>query len=237
MSWRTFRIDTTPFRSCGACLTRRLPGSAGSTTVGINQFWVPLPSTSLVANIDAFTMREGVLNSSTGDGTVRCQQIRGLFGYLAAHGGMAITEYRHQGGSSVYGDGASCDDGTVLLGGITSTREGQFPTWEWIFNQLSLGRGVAMSFGYYDVDGTRTGGHMVRVWGAMRFNGKDYLFTLDDSEQGPNTTGLRTQQWEVADTGSPGQPGVPDGQLNLGGTLWEIEFAISAAPKPGLMIP
>jgi hypothetical protein len=152
-------------------------------------------------------------------------------------GPALVAVFRHQGGAASYGENTSCDDGTVVLGGLVSTREGLHPTWQWFFDQLQHGRGVAMCFERYDIQGNRTSGHMVRVWGARRFNGKDYLYTLDDSNQGPNTTGLRNQVWEVADTGQPGFAGMPDGQLNMNGSSWEIEFATSAEARPTLLIP
>jgi hypothetical protein len=218
-------------------LQAHIPGIGKVSSAGDVLIWIPEPPDSLVANIDALTRRTGVISPSAGSGTGRCQQIRGVFGYLAANGAFAQATYRHQGGSMLYGEDQACDDGTVVLGGLVSIREGIQPTWNWMYQQLQSGRGLAMSFGRYDADGNRTSGHMVRVWGASRLGSKDYLYTLDDSNQGPNTTGLRTQQWEVADTGSPGAPGVPDGRLNMNGTSWEIEFAISAEAKPTLLIP
>ena len=106
-----------------------------------------------------------------------------------------------------------------------------------MFEQLQLGRGVAILFGRYDMNGNRTSGHMVRVWGAARYNNKDYIYTLDDGKQGINSYGLRNQQWQVADTGQPGLAGAPDGRLNMNGMTWEIEFAISTEAKPTLAIP
>jgi hypothetical protein len=210
-----------------------IPGIGKVITVSDVLFWEPEPPESLVANIDAFTRRTGVVDFSTGGGTGRCRQIRGLFGYFAVYGAWAKVEYRHQGGAQFYGEGETCDDGTFPgMGGIVSSREGVHPTWEWMFEQLQLGRGLAISYGRYDAEGNRTGGHMLRVWGAARYNNRNYIYTLDDADQGPNMVGLRTKQWEVADTGSPGAPGVPDGRLNLDGTSWEVEFAISAEAKP-----
>lgn len=210
-----------------------IPGIGKVTAVSDVLFWEPEPPDSLVANIDTYTQRIGVSSPSTGNGSSRCQHIRGLFGYFAVYGAWAQVGYRHQGGHQSYGEGETCDDGTFPgMGGIVSSREGVHPTWEWMFQQLQLGRGLAMSFGFYDAAGNRTGGHMVRVWGAARFNNRHYIYTLDDAVQGPNTIGLQTQQWEVADTGGPGAPGVPDGRLNMGNTSWEIEFAISAEAKP-----
>jgi hypothetical protein len=102
---------------------------------------------------------------------------------------------------------------------------------------LQLGRGVLITLGCYDVDGTRTRGHAVRVWGARRFNGKNDLYTLDDGDQGSNSAGLRTTQREVSDQNSAGSPGVPNGRMELGGTTSEIEFAMSMEAKPTLLIP
>jgi len=156
---------------------------------------------------------------------------------MTGSGDSAQVQFRHRGGELLYGDGLECDNGTVPLGGLVSIREGIYPTWEWIFEQLQLDRGVAMSFGRYDIVGNRTSGHMVRVWGATRYNNKDYIYTLDDGNQGSNSTGLRTQQCEVADIGQPGLAGIPDGRLYMNGTTWEIEFAISKEAKPTLAIP
>ena len=216
------------------------PPAPGIGKIGSNGdvlFWFPEPADSIIAQIDAYTRRMGVFNPSVGDPTPRCQHIRGIFGYLTQFGELAEAVYRHQGGSEVYGDGLECDNGTVLMGGKFTVREGLHPTWPWIFDQLQMGRGVAMSFGRYNPMGERTSGHMVRVWGAARYNGKHYLYTLDDGSQGSNSWGLRTQQWEVADTGQPGLAGLPDGRLNMSNLSWEIEFAISAEAKPTLFVP
>lgn len=215
-----------------------IPGIGKVDAAGDIPFWTPIPANSVVANIDALTRRSGVINPDVGDPTsARCQQIRGVLGYLTAFGDFAKVVYRHQGSSPVLGAGNTCDDGTVLLGNLTSQRQGEFPTWQWIFDQLQKGRGVAMSFGRYDDMGERKSGHMVRVWGAARHLNTYYLFSLDDDEQGDNTYGTMNTEWKVADTGSPGMPGVPDGRLNLDNTTWEIEFAISAEAKPTLNIP
>jgi hypothetical protein len=214
------------------------PGIGKVDAAGDIPFWTPIPANSVVANIDALTRRLGVINPDVGDATLtRCQQIRGILGYLTAFGDSAKAVYRHQGSSPVLGAGNTCDNGTVPLGNLTSQRQGEFPTWQWIFDQLQKGRGVAMSFGRYDDEGERKSGHMVRVWGAARNLNTNYLFTLDDAMQGDNIWGTVNTQWQVADTGSPGMPGVPDGRLNLDNTTWEIEFAISAEAKPTLNIP
>ena len=227
----------------GGILTWKLnhdyvPGIGKEESVGGIPIWVPVPMNSVVANIDALTRRSNVLSPDIGQPTEsRCHQIRGIFGYLTAFGNSAKVVYRHQGSSPVLGAGNTCDDGTVPLGNLTSQREGEFPTWQWMFDQLQKGRGLAMSFGRYNYFGERESGHMVRVWGAACHLNKYYLFTLDDSNQGDNTFGTTNTQWQVADTGSPGASGVPDGRLNLDNTTWEIEFAISAEAKPTLNIP
>ncbi len=213
-----------------------VPGIGREMQTGNGPVWTADPFNSLVGQIDAFTRREGVTSAAVGEGTDRCQQIRGIFGYLGMYGDSAQVVYRHQGGDEFYGEGHSCDD-PVGFNGLVSQREGIYPTWQWMFDQLSQGRGLAMSFGRYAPNGDRTSGHMLRVWGAAQYNNKKYLFTLDDGSQGINNTGLETQQWEVADTGGPGMPGVPDGQLNLDDTSWEIEFAISAEAIPTLSLP
>lgn len=210
--------------------------------------WVPDPEISLVANIDALTRRQFATDFNTGNATSTCQQFRGVFGYLALKGDQAEAVFRHQGGKALYGTGdGNCDNGSVDLGGLVSTKEGDNPTWEWIFDQLQKGRAVVMAFNRYDINGNRTSGHMVRVWGAARYNNKNYLYTLDDSRQGTgdfgqNLDGLQTLQWEVADTSQPGLEGIPNGRLEMEGTevkkvTREIKFAVSIETKPTLLIP
>ncbi|MGF1728759.1 hypothetical protein [Photobacterium kasasachensis] len=205
--------------------------------------WEPVPENSLVANIDSYGRRAGVLDLDSGSYTTFCGLIRGVFGYLAdpVSGAFDTTEFRHQGsGSITLGSGADCDNGTVIMNGITSQREGLNPTWEWMFNELVQGRAVTILFSWYDVDGDWTGGHSVRVYGAAKLDNRHYIYTLDDGSQGDNFSNLtspRTQQWEVADTGQPGLDGVPDGRLNMNGMSWEIDFALSYEAKPTLLIP
>ena len=74
-------------------------------------------------------------------------------------------------------------------------------------------------------------------WGACRIGSFFYIHTLDDGNQGTNNVGLRTQVWQVEDTGSPGNPGVPDGRLNMDGMSWEIEFMNVIQANPTLVIP
>ncbi|QUJ69981.1 hypothetical protein KDD30_17640 (plasmid) [Photobacterium sp. GJ3] len=213
-------------------------GSAGDVLI-----WTPVPENSLVANIDSYGRRDNVYDLDTGAYTSFCGLVRGLFGYLTDpdSGPLDGVHFRHQGSQSmVVGDNADCDDGTVSMGGLTSQREGDFPTWEWIFNELSQGRAVTILFSWYDMNGEWKGGHSVRVYGAALINNRHYLMTLDDASQGDNFSNVsdpRTQQWEVADTGQPGLDGVPDGRLNMNGMSWEIDFALSFEAKPTLLIP
>ena len=215
------------------------PGIGEQITSGDVISWQPVPNSSRMAQIDARTRRVGVLDFETGEGSNSCQYLPAVFSYFTTQGTPEQVAFRHQGGSAVIGENATCDFDDVLLplGGITSTRDGMNPTWEWMFDQLQQGRGVFIGFGRYDVVGNRTGGHGVRVWGARRFDGRNYLYTLDDGDQGFNTLGLRTQQWEVADESQPGIAGVPNGRLEMGSTNWEIEFAVSVQAKPTLLIP
>ncbi|HEY7617225.1 MAG TPA: hypothetical protein VH744_10510 [Terriglobales bacterium] len=209
------------------------------SNVGDVIFWEPEPESSRVAQLDARARRSGVLNFDTGGGTDRCGNIRALFSYMAEEGVPGQIVFRHQGGSATYGAGNSCDNGDVLLplGGITSTRQGITPTWQWIFDELQQGRGIYMSFGRYDVNGNRTSGHAVRIWGARRFNGRNYIYTLDDGDQGSNNVGLQNTQYEVVDKHTPGMPNVPNGRLELGDTSSEIEFVMSMEAKPTLLVP
>lgn len=205
-------------------------------------FWEPIPENSLVANVDTFGRRNGVHDLDSGSYTSLCGLIRGVLGYLTQSGDQAITTVRHQGsGSLELGDnGADCDTETMLLGGMVSVRDGIEPTWEWMFEQLQLGRAVTIIYSWYDFQGEWQGGHSVRVYGASEFDGRRYIYTLDDADQGDNFSNVsdpRKQQWEVADTGSPGLLGVPNGRLNMDGMNWEITFALSLEAKPTLVIP
>jgi hypothetical protein len=213
------------------------PGIGRTESAGDVIFWVPIPPGSLTAQVDALTRRTGVYDFETGGGSSICQMYHGLMGYLNNNGPFTGAVYRHQGSNAPFiGEGFTCEDPLIDLGNV-STREGEAPTWQWMFDQLSAGRGVTICFGRYDVDGNRTSGHCIRVWGASRIGNTRYIHTLDDGNQGGNNVGLRTQTWTVADTGSPGNPGVPDGRLNMNGSTWEIEFANSVQPLPTLLIP
>jgi len=214
------------------------PGLGQLSSIGDVVFWQPVPAISRAAQIDARTRRAGAIDFDSGSGSDRCQYLPAVFSYVAAYGTPDQIVFRHQGGSATYGEDATCDadDPLLPLGGITSTREGAQPTWTWVRDQLQAGRAVFMSFGRYDQLGARTGGHAVRIWGVRRFNGRDYFYTLDDSDQGSNNLGLRTEQWEVADNNQPGLAGAPNGRLEMGGTNWEVEFVMSAEARPTLLV-
>ena len=75
-------------------------------------------------------------------------------------------------------------------------------------------------------------------WGHLQADaGKLRHLIGSEGDQGLNNNGLQTTQWEVADNSQPGFAGIPNGRLELGGTNWEIEFAMSAETKPTLLIP
>lgn len=215
------------------------PGIGKTMSAGDVIFWQPEPTTSRIAQIDARTRRTGVYDFETGSGSSVCQIMRATFNYFTTQGVPGMVSFAHQDSQPLIGAGGSCDNGdpTLPLGGYTSTRQGANVTWDWIYQQLQAGRGVMITFGRYDSAGKRTGGHAVRVWGARRLNGRDHIYTLDDGDQGLNTAGLRTQQWEVSDQNQPGMPGVPNGRLELGGKSWEIEIAIAIEAKPTLLLP
>ena len=230
------QVNAVPLPWSWAVPEAPIPGVGRLASFGDVVFWEPVPDSSLVAHVDTRTTRAGVHDADTGSGSNRCQNIRGVMGYLHARNLSAV--FRHQGGDALYGDGGSCDSTAFSnVGTLSSTREGSAPTWQWIFDQLSLGRGVSLSYGRYDDAGDRTGGHMLRVWGASSVNGVRYLHLLDDGNQGSNNVGLQLRQFAVADTGSPGAPGVPDGRLNIDGGSAEIEFAISIQALPTLYVP
>ena len=215
------------------------PGIGRTVNIGGVDFWQPVPSTSRIAQIDARTRRTGVFDFEQGSGSSVCQMMRATFSYFATQGVPGMVSFAHQDSTPLIGAGGSCgaNDPTLPLGGYTSVREGQNVTWSWMYEQLQAGRGVMIMFGRYDAAGERTGGHAVRVWGARRLNGRDHIYTLDDGDQGLNTVGLRTQQWEVSDLHQPGQAGVPNGRLELGGRAWEIEVGVAIDAKPTLLVP
>ena len=201
--------------------------------------WEPQPPTSIVANVDTFTRRIGAFDRKNGKGSDRCQNIRGLMGYLAMYLSEAKMQVvlRHQGGLEVYGHGAECGNTTINLGGLTSTREGEEVTWEWIRDQIVLGRGVALSFSRYNLAGAWASGHMVRVNGVSQYNNKKYIMLLDDTNQFNDSIGILWPTYEVRDKGQPTNANMPNGRLEFVGTNWELKFAISIEAKPTLQIP
>lgn len=220
--------------------------NAGYGKTSDNSIWVPqteesLPSflSSLIAQVDARTRRTGTFDFSSGSGSSRCQMYNGLFGYLNSQGRNAV--FTHMGGQEFYGAGTGNCDNPAANGNRVSTRsgaDGTSPTWIWIFNELTAGNGVYLTYGRYNDLGERTGGHVLRVQGACRFGWTDYLYLLDDGQQGSNgdnfEAGLRVTQWKVEDTRGPDPNNgfAPDGRLNLGDTNWEIEFAQSVKAIP-----
>jgi hypothetical protein len=215
------------------------PGIGMTMSAGDVIFWQPEPTVSRIAQIDARTRRTGVYDFETGSGASVCEMMRATFNYFATQGVPGMVSFAHQDSAALIGAGGACDnaDPTLPQGGYSSVRQGQTATWDWFYDQLQAGRGVMIMFGRYDTAGKRTGGHAVRVWGARRFNGRDYLYTLDDGDQGLNNAGLRTEQWEVADQSQPGVVGMPNGRLELGAKSWEIEIAVAMQAHPTLLVP
>lgn len=218
--------------------SRGARGIGQQSAAGDVPYWGPAPSDSLVANVDAFTRREGVYDFESGEGSDGCQFFYGLFGYLSAYGDQAKGIFRHQGGAQTIDPTAFpyCAPAPFPLGGYTSQREGEEVTWEWVYDQLVRGRSVVASIAFVDLQGQRTGGHIMRIRGAERINGRDYFTFLDDSDQGFNFSGIRWPTYEVADRNQPGLAGVPNGRLELDGGNREITFAISMEAQPTLLI-
>lgn len=199
--------------------------------------WNAEPRTSLAANIDKYTQRINTTSFSSGSPTNRCQRFDGIFKYLK---NKAKASFKHQGGKEKYGKDHTCDDTDYAFDQV-SVRSDKYPTWKWMFDELSIGNAVIMTYGRYDDVGKRTGGHALRVFGACTFGYSQYIYTLDDGKQGDKNgnknKGLRLQSFEVWDSGDSGNgtnPGDPDGQLNLDGTNWELEWAQSIHKIPQL---
>jgi len=201
-----------------------------------------VPEMSIVAQVDQRTKRVGVNDFESGKGSTHCQSMRGVFAYLHEEAGdEARAVFRHQGSVPFFGigDGVCGDYPLEDIGANNSTREGVVPTWQWIYDQLVADRGVVMSYGRYNSEGKRTGGHMLRVYGAAKINGKDYLYVLDDGNQGDNSVGTRLQTFQVADTENSGAAGKgkTNDMLNIDGQSWEIEFALSTEALFNVFIP
>lgn len=200
------------------------------------------PTCPLVAVIDAFTRREDVQNANTGEATERCQQIRGIFGFLrnlevqgVIQSAAGFVNVRHQGSTDTYGRDQTCHS-DVLPVGLQSVSEGEFVDWDWLFEQLTAEyRGVVCSYGRYDkmdpATRKRTGGHMQALYGVWRLNGTEVIYMYDDAQQGStgvnSSVGLQEVPWEIEDTNGDGRP-------NLDGTTSELEFCISfeGIPQP-----
>jgi hypothetical protein len=211
----------------------QVPGIGQTFSAGDVLYWLPVPENSVVAQVDAFTRRGFVASFDSGSGTSSlCQAYDGMFGYLDSTGTPNQANFRHQGTSSLIDQ--ACNLGFPDYGGRSSSSDGNLVTWQWLYDELATGHAIWMGFGRYDNTGARTGGHCVRIYGACLTNGTRYIYTVDDGDQGTNNLGLRTQSWTVVDLHTPGTPNVPNGRLEMGGLMWEIEFAqsIQAIPTP-----
>lgn len=237
LQWLEDKYNSGPFFSWSLPDDHGAPGYGKTTnnvtwTAQVEESFDPnLPS--LIAEIDKLTQRRSTTSFNTGRGSSQCQLYDGLFGYLNMHG--LDAEFRHQGSNAKFGDGGSCDDDSH--GSLTSNRVGNQPTWDWIYQELVDENGVFLVYGRYNDTGFRTGGHVLRVQGACRFGGLiDYLYLLDDGDQGSFgaelTNVIQVTPWRVQDTRGPGNDNIPNGQLNLGDTKWEIELAQSVRPIP-----
>jgi hypothetical protein len=206
-------------------------------TTGDVLSWIASPGFSLVANVDKFAQRLGVTGENVGEGTTGCGYFNAVFGYGAAFGDEAGIEYRHQAGQSTIDPNAlpGCEAPPFDVGDKVSTREGIEVTFDWIFEQLSKGRGVLIGITYFD-SGEPSGGHGMRVRGATRVNGHTYLTFVNDKQQGSGFGGLEYPVFEVSDTRGPLLTAVPNGKLELDHGTTEINFAMSFEPRPTLRI-
>ena len=200
-------------------------------------FWQPVPEYSLAANVDFYARRQGVMDFETGEGSNSCQFFYALFGYLANHGVHSPVEFRHQDGLATIDPNSipGCTPPPFSVGPEGSTQEGSNVTWDWIYEQLSKGRGVMVGV-TYNSNGEAVGGHAMRVRGVSRINGRDYLTFVNDSDQGDNLFGLEYPTFEVSDIRGPVLKIVPNGLLELDRGQNEINFAISFEAKPTLAI-
>jgi hypothetical protein len=210
-------------------------------------FGTPCPG-CITGALDSYARREDVVDAEEGSGTSRCEHFRSLFGYLNARGDEAMfTDFVHAGSATTYGDGAICDD-TVWPDTIGNLQSTPFPspngpevggqprvTWDWIYTRLVEGQGVICTIGYFDDMDTdtrrRTGGHLVRIYGARRVGTEEFaqnwIYSLDDGNQGANNVGTRTTPWELEDLNG-------DDRFNVNGANTELEFciAVKASPVP-----
>lgn len=233
LQWLEDKYNSGPFFTWSMADDHEAPGY-GKTVDNIT--WVqqieesfPRFRSNLISEIDTLTRRLGTTSFNDGDGSSHCKIYDGMFGYLSSQG--LDAEFRHQGEKEVYGDGGSCDNDNH--GTLKSTRDGDYPTWDWIYQELDAGNGVFLVFGRHDTAGNRTSGHVLRVQGACRPGGIDTLYLLDDQWQGSTgtrlTDGLMVTPYWVEDTQGPGNT-APDNQLNMDGSSWEIEFVQSIRP-------
>jgi hypothetical protein len=216
---------------------RNQRGLGRATLAGDVLFYDPNPDSSLVANVDTFARRINAVDEDTGEGTTGCGLFNAIFGYQAAFGGNAPVIYRHQEGDDIIDPDnmVGCDAPPFGVTNQVSTREGLYVTWDWIHEQLSLGRGVFVGV-TWNKNGVAVGGHGMRVKGAQRILDHDYLTFVNDSEQGSGYGGLEYWTVEVSDVRGPVQLVVPNNKLELDKGQHEINFAMSFQAFPTVVV-
>jgi hypothetical protein len=216
---------------------RSARGIGQAMLAGDVEFFEPVPDYSLVANVDTYTRRKNVADADTGEGTTGCTLFYGIFGYLSAFGEQSPIVFRHQEGSDIIDPDAlpGCTPPPFDVTEQVSTREGTNVTWDWIYEQLSKGRGVFVGVTWFK-NGEAVGGHGMRVRTASRINGHDYLTFVNDSQQGSGFGGLEYWTVEVSDVRGPVLQVVPNGKLELDKGQHEINFAMSFEALPTLAI-
>ena len=183
---------------------------------------------SLVGQLDA-AMARTVSSRISGSGCNCPQILEGKFEYLDDNGLAVKVVNKHQ-GYGYFGMPA----GDYTAHGITSKDEsasGGIVTFDWIYEQLQNCEDVEVGIKWGG-----GGGHMVRIYGCGRTNGKPYLRFAHDRTQaysfkpdgvtcyGDGGVGLECAQVYVEDLDG-------DGMMNWGSRDDEIVFAMSESPR------
>lgn len=166
---------------------------------------------TIVGQLDTYFGRPGIMDRYTGGGTGGYNPV---LNYLRDHATTDGLEIRGQPGT-----------GTYTHAGLDVTQTGPI-TWTSLCDEIKTGAAVVISWGWYDNNGGRPGGHVVRVYGCGISNGKPWIAYLHDetqaSENGDpdDTRGLKWVTEFIGDTDG-------NGRWNLSGTNREIDGVMS----------
>jgi hypothetical protein len=190
-----------------------------SITIPHNHVMGFLGDNSLVGKLDTAMGR--VAASRTDPAAGGCNfpmMFDGKFKYLKDNGLENKLVHKFQG----IGHWGITTPGDYTSSGITAKDEsvGGKVTFQWIEQQLRDCEDVEIAIKWGG-----GGGHMVRIFGCGRTNGKPYLRAVNDANQFNDAAGLETPQVYVEDLDGDGWP-------NWGSIHDEIVFAMSESPKP-----